>query len=57
MGEVCTNTHYIASTDVCVCVCVGGGVFKLDKNSGCYGNLKFPLTYNGKSYAHSLGDI
>ena len=23
--------------------------FQSDKNSGCYGNFKFPLTYNGKS--------
>ena len=22
---------------------------QLDKNSGCYGNLKFSLTYNGKN--------
>ena len=24
-------------------------LFQSDKNSGCYGNLSFPLTYNGKS--------
>ena len=24
-------------------------LFWLDKSSGCYGNLKFPWTYNGKS--------
>ena len=24
-------------------------LFQSDKNSGCYGNLKFPYTYNGKS--------
>ena len=24
-------------------------LFQSDKNSGCYGNLYFPLTYNGKS--------
>ena len=23
-------------------------LFHLDKNSGCYGNLQLPLTYNGK---------
>ena len=24
-------------------------LFQSDKNSGCYGNIKFPKTYNGKS--------
>ena len=24
-------------------------LLRSDKNSGCYGNLKFPWTYNGKS--------
>ena len=24
-------------------------LFQWDKNSGCYGNLQFPLTYNGNS--------
>ena len=24
-------------------------LFRSDKNSGCYGNLKFLYTYNGKS--------
>ena len=44
----------------------GGGnkklcfLFQSDKNSGCYGNLKFPQTYNGKKWkltisAESLG--
>ena len=34
---------------------IGGGneycvfLFRSDKNSGCYGNLKFPLTYMEKS--------